>query len=330
MSLTDEIDYPTRGDDALTAMLIGGGLLLAAAVINLVGSLLTIILIGFLILPFAFVPQILTQGYLVRVLDDTLDGGREPPTWGEWGELFVDGLKLLAVAIVYSIPLVLLAVGWVFVAVLGSSVGASAGGDAAGAAAGLSVVLTAVFSLVLFVLSLAVFYVLPIGLCGMVQDDSLGGAFDLGRLRTVATDRSYAVAWLFALATLLVGGFVAQLLFVILVGFPLAFAVQVLGFRLVARGYADALGVEVAPAGATAAGAGAASVPDPDPLGGSSSGGNGGPTDGFGASTDDSTDETDGFGASTDDAGGDPDPLASEYDESTDDDGDGTDPDDRS
>lgn len=272
MSLTDEIDYPSRGDDALKTMLIGGALAFLAVLINLVGSVLAVVLIGFLILPFALVPQILTQGYLVRVLDDTLDGGVDPPVWEEWTDVFVDGLKFVVVSIVYSLPVVVVSVILVLLFAFGTSVGAGVGGDGGGAIAGLSVLLALVLGLVVLALALAVFYVLPIGICGMAQDDAIGGAFDLDRIREVATTREYAVGWGAGAVTLVVGGGIAQFLVFILIGFPLLFAAQVLAFRFFARGYADALGLDVAPEGAspTAAGAGepaATDVPDPDPMG---------------------------------------------------------------
>lgn len=269
MALTDEIDYPSRGDDAVKTMLIGGALLFAAVLINFVGSLLTIILIGFLLLPFAFIPQLLTQGYLVRVLDDTIDGGVEPPVWDDWADTFVDGLKLFVVVLAYSLPLVVLSVIFALL-FAGLSVGAGSGGDAGGALAGVSVVLGLVLGLVALVLGLAVAYLVPVGLCGMVHDDAIGGAFDLDRLREVGTSREYAVAWGAGALIIVVGGGVAQLLIVVLVGFPLLFAAQVLAFRFFARGYADALDLDVAPAGATSAtaasGTTATGVPDPDPL----------------------------------------------------------------
>jgi hypothetical protein len=274
MALADEIDYPSRGDDAVKTMLIGGALVLAPSVLSFVAVLLifTFILapVGLLLLPFALVPQLLTQGYLVRVLDDTLDGGVEPPQWRDWSGIAVDGLKFLAVSIAYSVPIFLgfLVVG--AIALAGTSIGAGIGGDGGGALAGLSVVLTLVLSLVFVVLALAVGYLLPVGVCAWVHDDSLGGAFDVDRIRAVATTREYAVAWGAGVLTLLVGGGVAQVLFFLLVGFPLLFAAQVLAFRFFARGYADALDLDVAPTGATPAAAGteaaATSVPDPDPL----------------------------------------------------------------
>ncbi|MEF8818140.1 MAG: DUF4013 domain-containing protein [Haloferacaceae archaeon] len=264
MALTDEIDYPSRGDDALKTMLIGGALLFAAVLINLVGSLLTIILIGFLLLPFAFIPQLLTQGYLVRVLDDTVEGGVEPPVWDDWVDVFVDGLKLFVVVLAYSLPLVVLSILFALL-FAGLSVGAGAGGDAGNALAGVSAVLALVFGLVALVVGLAVAYLAPAGLCGMVHDDAIGGAFDLDRLREVGTSREYAVAWGAGALTLVVGGGVAQVLIFLLVGFPLLFAAQVLAFRFFARGYADALGLDVPPEGATPTAA-ATSVPDPDPT----------------------------------------------------------------
>jgi hypothetical protein len=262
MVLADELDYPTRGPDALKTMLIGGGLLLAGSVIGFVGGLLTLLLVGFLILPLAFVPQILTQGYLVRVLGSTVDGEADPPVWEEWADVFVDGLKFVLVSLLYSLPVVV--VGVVLLAVLfaTTSIGAGAGGSAGNAVAGLSVVLGLLVGLALLVLSLAVFYLLPIGLCGMAHDDAVGGAFDLDRLRAVATSREYAVAWLAGAVVFVVGGGIAQFLVFLLVGFPLLFAAQVLGFRYFARGYADALDLEVAPPDPTPSPA----APDPDPL----------------------------------------------------------------
>jgi hypothetical protein len=282
MALADELDYPTRGPDALKTMLIGGALLFAAVVINFVGSLLLIVLVGLLILPFALVPQILTQGYLVRVLDSTVDGGVDPPVWEEWADTFVDGLKLVLVAIVYAVPTVVLGVVTFAVLFATTSVGAGAGGNAGNALAGVSVVLALVLGLAVLVLSLATFYLLPVGLCGMVHDGAVGGAFDLDRLRTVATSREYAVAWLAGAAVIVVGGGVAQFLAVLLVGFPLLFAAQVLGFRYFARGYADALGLDVAPPGATPSPGGpdgTTAVTDPDPLAGGDAGPAGGPGD---------------------------------------------------
>lgn len=295
MALTDEIDYPSRGDDAVKTMLIGGALVLAPSILSFVAFILifTFILapVGLLLLPFAFVPQILTQGYLVRVLDDTLDGGVEPPPWEEWADIAVDGLKFVAVSLVYSIPIFLGFLILGALALAGTSVGAGIGGDGGGAVAGISIVLTLVLSLVFVVLALAVGYVLPIAVCGWLQDDALGGAFDLDRIREVATTREYAVGWGAGVVTLLVGGGVAQVLFFLLVGFPLLFAAQVLAFRFFARGYADALDLDVAPAGATptaaVAGTTATSVPDPDPT----------KTDTLGTTRpDDSTETTDASG----------------------------------
>jgi hypothetical protein len=268
MGLADEFDYPLRGPDALKIALIGGGLLFAAVLINLVGTLLSIIVIGLLILPFAFVPQLLTQGYLVRVLDSTLDGGAEPPAWAEWTDIFVDGLKLLVVVIVYFLPLVVLSVVFA-VLFAGLSATAGGGGDPGGALAGVGAAVGLLFGLLVVVLSIAALYLAPIGLCGMAHDGDFGGAFDLSRLRAVGTSREYAVAWLVGGAILVVGGGVAQLLVFLLVGFPLVFVVQVLAFRIFARGYADALGLDVASAGADASGvASPAPAADPDPLSG--------------------------------------------------------------
>lgn len=270
MPLADEIDYPSRGDDAVKTILIGGALVLAPSVVSIVALLLIVTFIlapvGLLLLPFALVPQLLTQGYLVRVMDDTLGGGAAPPEWRDWSGIAVDGLKLLAVGLVYVVPVFLgfLVVGTVVLA--GTSLGAGIGGEGGGVVTGLSVVLTLVLSLVFVVLTLVVGYVLPIGVCGWLHDDSLGGAFDVDRIRAVATTREYAFAWGAGVLTLLVGGGVAQVLFFVLVGFPLLFVAQVLAFRFFARGYADALDIDIDPQAASPPASDVTETSDPDPL----------------------------------------------------------------
>ena len=59
------------------------------------------------------VPIFLVYGYLFRIIKATLAGLDELPEFDEIGEMFVDGLKILVVAIVYAIPV------WIISAILG-------------------------------------------------------------------------------------------------------------------------------------------------------------------------------------------------------------------
>jgi hypothetical protein len=241
MDVEDAVRYPLAGEDAAVTLLIGGGLLLLATLINFVAAILLFLFVGALLFPLALVPQVLVQGYLVRVLRSTVDGGAEPPVFDEWVDLGVDGLRLVLVAVVYSFPLVV--VGVLLTAVfVGASV--AAGGSDAGTASAVLILVTVVGGLLVLLLTLLVAYFAPVGLCAMVHENDVWAAFDVDRLRRVGLDRDYAVAWAIGAAVMVVGGTLAQMLFVLLVGFPIAFAAQVAGFRLFALGYVAALDLD--------------------------------------------------------------------------------------
>jgi len=72
-----------------------------------------ILILGiFLILSFLIIPGFLYLGYLFRTLKASVAGLDELPEFGEWGEMFIDGLKVFVVLLVYSIvPLTLIIIG---------------------------------------------------------------------------------------------------------------------------------------------------------------------------------------------------------------------------
>ncbi|MGZ7068489.1 MAG: DUF4013 domain-containing protein [Methanobacterium sp.] len=59
------------------------------------------------------VPIFLLYGYLFRIIKATLAGLDELPEFDEIGEMFIDGLKIFVVAIVYAIPV------WIIAAIIG-------------------------------------------------------------------------------------------------------------------------------------------------------------------------------------------------------------------
>jgi len=69
------------------------------------------------------VPVFLLIGYLFRIIKATLAGLDELPEFDEIGEMFVDGLKVFVVLIIYSIPVVIISA--IIGALLGSSSAAS-------------------------------------------------------------------------------------------------------------------------------------------------------------------------------------------------------------
>lgn len=166
----DAIRYPYDDGDGLRALAIG--------------SLLT--LLGVLV-----IPTVLVGGYAIRVIRAVVADEPSPPAWTEWGELFVDGLRVTIVSLVYFVVPSILFVGSVGVAVLPFVTNPGNGAAAVGVVAAA----IAVISLPLF---LAAAYVLPAALVGIAVTGRLGTAFAFGRIWTVVTTGDYAVAWAMA------------------------------------------------------------------------------------------------------------------------------------
>lgn len=98
--LGEALSYPKSGDDWLKTVLIGG-------VLYLVGG-------------FIFITLLPVFGYFVRVLRSAANDGHEAPVFDEWGDLFVDGVKVLIIQFAYTlVPFVLLFAG-LFVGVIGT------------------------------------------------------------------------------------------------------------------------------------------------------------------------------------------------------------------
>ncbi len=152
----------------------------------LIGSL--IVLAGFAIplLPFCFV-----YGYMVQIMRHIIveKGEAWLPEWDDWGKLFVDGLKLLGVALIYTLPvMVLFFIGFIifFLPFLGIPVVAAAGEDNGGAAGPIFALITMagmVGFFVLFglgmILSMVIGVVMPAIMGHVVATDDFGAAFHM-------------------------------------------------------------------------------------------------------------------------------------------------------
>jgi hypothetical protein len=220
----DAIRYPWTGDRNVERIAIGG----------LLG------LFGFLFLPILFV-----YGYIVSVLRNVMAGETETaPGFDDWGALFSDGLSaFVIVAVYFGVPFLLVAVGWVasfFVFVAGAGVG----GDGAVAAGGL-LGFFALFAVQLLagVLFLVAGYLLPGAVAAYVRTDTLGAAFSPSTVRTIVTDREYAIAWLFAFAINVLAGVATNVALVTIVGILLvpfiSFYGQVACTYAIGRGVAE-------------------------------------------------------------------------------------------
>jgi hypothetical protein len=224
--LSDALSFPRRGDDWLSTLLVGG----------------VLTLLGVFVLP-AFV----VQGYLVRVLDRAARRERTPPSFTQWGTLFVDGLKLTVVNVVYGlfvlVPLAVLLGSLVAFLPSGpmTAEGGAGGPPPAPADGGSGLVVFVAFLAAVGLFFLVVTYLLPAALANFAIEGRLRAAFDVRTVLAGAFTSDYAVAWLLAIVVGIAGGLVGSLLAVAVVGIFVLFYVQVASYYLVGRGFAAGL-----------------------------------------------------------------------------------------
>ncbi|MEF8802386.1 MAG: DUF4013 domain-containing protein [Halolamina sp.] len=201
--LSDGLYYPSRSDDALMTVLIGG----------------VLSILSFLLIPILFV-----FGYFLRVLEQTVDGVDEPPVFDDWGDLGMSGLLAFVVTVLYYlVPTV------VFV-VLGGAGALTGSGDVA--AAGF-----AIAALVSGLLFIALTYVYPAAITNFARTGSVGDAFAFGDISSVVVSPDYLVAWVIGFIIFVSGFVVVGVLSLIpilgtIVGVFVNFYIQVAAYRV--------------------------------------------------------------------------------------------------
>lgn len=215
VDFAEAIEYPTKSDDWVITLLIGG-------VLTLFG-----------------ITFFLVMGYLVAVIRGSLNNVRRAPEFDDWGRIAVDGLKSTLILIVYALVPGIVVIGTVGASLFGlltgsTSFGAAIGGILFGLA--VSSILGLVFS-----------YLGAIGLINFVEEDSIGAAFSVGTILSVGTSSEYLVAFVGVVAVFfgyfVVATFLNLVPFIgfILAAFP-AFYASGVGAKLLADGFAEARG----------------------------------------------------------------------------------------
>jgi hypothetical protein len=199
--LDDAIGYVTGSDDLFSTAVIGG-VLLALSVFVL--------------------PALVLQGYLLRVIREASKGAEVIPSFTDWGGLAVDGLKLLAVNLVYGV-----AVGVPLLAAVPVLIPDPAAPTDAALYSLLGLTLAAGFLLN---------FLLPAAYANLALTGSVAGAFHLKTVFGIAFTVEYLVPWLLSLFVLAVGTLVGGALALIAVGLPLLFLALVLANYLWGRG----------------------------------------------------------------------------------------------
>lgn len=213
--INDALTYPTNHDDWKGTILIGG-------ILSLLGFLL--------------IPLLPVYGYLIRVIRYRLDGDPQPPTFGDWEELFVDGIKAFVIMFVYFIiP------GIIGAVTVGASIGTLAtGGNAASGFAGFG--LAFLLTIVLF---LVFGYIAVAALVNFANEDQLGAGFDFTAIKAIIFTEEYALAWALSIGIFIAAWIVVGLLNVIpllgaIIGAFVIFYVQIVAAHLWAGGFSDA------------------------------------------------------------------------------------------
>lgn len=184
-------------------------------------------LVSFLGYVIPVLPWFVLYGYGVQLMRRVIVEDASPflPEWDDWGKLFVDGLKPVGAAFVYTLPIIAL-----FVVGYGFFFGAISAGAAVGAGSdsppdwlvflpifgGLG--LAATFG-VGMLLSFALGIFLPVIICHVVATDEFSAAF------------RFKECWTIFRANL--SGFVFSQVLLMTAGFGLSFVMQILYFTII-------------------------------------------------------------------------------------------------
>jgi len=125
-----------------------------------------ILLIGTIIFP-------IILGYTLRIYR----GERTPPDPQDWVAVFIDGIKLFIIELIWAIPVII--VGVIF---FGGAVALMASGSNAGAAAGVGTMLIGIPILLVVILLVAIFATM--GAVRFARTDSFGEAFNVSAILT--------------------------------------------------------------------------------------------------------------------------------------------------
>lgn len=205
-----------------------------------------IILAVILIIP---IVNFIGLGYILRIIKATLAGLDDLPDFDEVGDMFIDGLKILVVGIVYFIPV------WIIAAIIGLILGAIfpasttyyTSADATAIIGGM----IASYA-VIFIIGLIVGLIEIIAIANMAYyDGELGAAFRFSDILNYIATIGWGKYLIFYIILAIIGvviGFIAMLVGVLLffvgmiITMPLAMSfIYMFGSRAVANLFADAL-----------------------------------------------------------------------------------------
>jgi hypothetical protein len=162
------------------------------------------------------VAAILVQGYFFKVIKSTVAGLDELPDFDNWGEMGINGLKVIVVTIVYNLIFGIIAAIPIFIiflimglgGIMGGAMGSFSNSTALNMAAltssallfwGLYLGLFIIYLIMLVVMILYAIF-LPLGIANMAYNGKIGDAFALSALREKVSEIRWAKAIIWVLA----------------------------------------------------------------------------------------------------------------------------------
>lgn len=160
MDIGSAFTFMFDDEEWVKKLAIGGGIALAAVI-------LSPILVGIVL----FLPL---MGYMLETIKGVRDGQTKLPEWTDFGNLFVKGLMLFLITLVYQIPVILLAC-------MSGGLNAAMTQADTDVAQALSIA-SVCFSCLQIIVSLVVSAIMPAAWIRYAQYDTFGSAFQFGEI----------------------------------------------------------------------------------------------------------------------------------------------------
>jgi hypothetical protein len=146
----------------------------------------------------AIVAAALINGYMVEIIRNVLRGQLEElPEWDNWGDLMIDGLKVIVIQLVYALPAIILG--------LCLSIAMTAAGNNG---EGLVVFLSVVMSCLILLWAIVVSILLPAATAVFAATNDLGAAFRFGEVFALVRDNlsTYLITFIMSWVASFIGG----------------------------------------------------------------------------------------------------------------------------
>lgn len=138
----------------------------------------------------------ISTGYILECIKLTLKKSNKMPEWKDWGRLFIKGLGVVVISIIYSIPVfivLILTLGTAFLTGLFTyKVNHMVAMITAITTAGLGLILTIIVFIIMFLLS-------SVAVIRYAEKGRFGAAFELSDIAKKAFTGHYFAAWLIAI-----------------------------------------------------------------------------------------------------------------------------------